>query len=116
MVLDPITRDPSLPVMPSLSPSQYPVVKRFIRTDVRGTKYAEKFFDMRGDLDNIHRSYSALINEGKNKEAKEYLQENGGYVESRKDIARYYTLQPSVASRPKGVLLVAGGLGPTASI
>jgi len=101
MVLDPITRDPSLPVMPSLSPSQYPVVKRFIRTDVRGTKYAEKFFDMRGDLDNIHRSYSALINEGKNKEAKEYLQENGGYVESRKDIARYYKKIKAVNNKIK---------------
>ena len=56
---------------------------------------------MRGDLDNIHRSYSALINEGKNKEAKEYLQENGGYVESRKDIARYYKKIKAVNNKIK---------------
>ena len=90
MVLDPYTRDPSLPDRPEKLVSQYPVVKRFFRSDMTTTKYADLFYDVRGELDNMNREFNGLLENGRTREARDYLNEMGGFDEARKDIRGYY--------------------------
>ena len=90
MVLDPFTRDPDLPDRPEKLVSQYPVVKRFFRSDVTTSKYADLFYDVRGELDNMNREFNGLLDNGRTREARAYLNEMGGFDEARKDIRGYY--------------------------
>jgi len=90
MVLDPYTRDPSLPDRPEKLVSQYPVVKRFFRSDMTTSKYADLFYDVRGELDNMNREFNGLLENGRTREARDYLNEMGGFDEARKDIRGYY--------------------------
>jgi hypothetical protein len=90
MILDPYTRDPSLPDRPEKLVSQYPVVKRFFRSDMTTSKYADLFYEVRGELDNMNREFNSLLENGRTREARDYLNEMGGFDEARKDIRGYY--------------------------
>ena len=90
MIMDPIVRDPELPDRPEKLVSQYPVLKRFYRTDIQSSKYADLFYSLRSELDDINREYNTILEEGRTEEMRDYLNDIGGYDVARQEIRQYY--------------------------
>jgi hypothetical protein len=100
VLLDPLLRDYSeAGQKPAKTLSQQPLIGRFYRTEIESSKYASQFYELRGHLNQMQRSYNKLVDLGKTEKARAYAKDNGGFEAARKGIASYYKIIKAINNK-----------------